>query len=89
MYRHLPALKLSFPLKNICSNVQLYVMQFHYNTSIGFQTVEDSLIQAPIKKQILATSVLTWMKLLLIHAGEEEKDRKVRFHISATQRASL
>lgn len=61
MYGHLPALKLLFFLENICSDVQLYVMQFHYNTSIGFQMVEDSLVQVPIKKGILATSVLIWM----------------------------
>lgn len=59
-------------------------MLFHYSTSVGFQMVEDSLIQVPIKKKILATSALTWMKLSLLHVGEEEKDRKVRFHISAT-----
>lgn len=58
-------------------------MLFHYNTSVGFQIVEHSLIQVPIKKQILATSVLTWRKLSLIRAGEEEKARKVWFHISA------
>lgn len=54
-------------------------MHFHYS---GFQTVEDSLLQVPIEKKILATSVLTWMKLFMIHAGVEEKDRKVRFYIS-------
>lgn len=44
-------------------------MQFHYNINIGFQIVEDSLLQVPIKNQILATGGLTRIKFFLIYAG--------------------